>query len=109
MQIRKMKPEDMERVLEITTVAWGENTLHKLLEDRHGVIGNKSWQERKVADIKNFCQNNMENVIVAIIDEMITGYATYGINKNGTCRLRDRIHKCYYYSKWPKSKHNFID
>ena len=84
MQIRKMKQDDLDKILEITSVAWGDNTLHKLLEDRHGVIGNKGWKEKKIEDIKYLCRNNMENVIIATEDEKVAGYASFSIDKENS-------------------------
>ena len=81
MRIRKMKQEDMERVLEITVAAWGNNTLHKLLEDRHGVIDNKGWKERKIADVVTFCRDHPFEVIVAVERQRVVGYATFSINR----------------------------
>jgi len=81
MDIRNMKADDMGRIIEITNVAWNEFTLYKLLEDRHGIIGNKGWQQRKETDIRAFCKNNPSNVIVAIEEGKVVGYACFTINR----------------------------
>ena len=80
MQIRKMQQKDMKRIVEITRSAWNENTLYKLLEDRHGLIGNKGWQERKVGDLEDFCRRRPGDVIVAVEGDKVLGYASFGIN-----------------------------
>lgn len=82
MEIRKMKPEDIDRIREITKVAWGEVTMYKLVEDRHGVIGNKRWYERKIEDVENGCKNHPSNVIVTIENNKVVGYATFSIDYN---------------------------
>jgi len=82
MEIRKMKIEDINRILEITRIAWSEATIYKLIEDRYGVIGNKRWYERKIEEIETFCRNYPSNVIVAIEEGKVVGYATYSINYN---------------------------
>ena len=54
--IRKMEKEDLDAILFVTRRAWGRYTLYQLLEEKHGHIWKKSAQERKVSDIKNFCE-----------------------------------------------------
>ena len=66
MNIREMQQTDLDRIIEITTIAWGKMTLHKLIEDRHGVIGNKGWNKRKADEVKSFCEKNSSSVIVAL-------------------------------------------
>jgi len=81
MNIRRIQAADLPAIIAITSVAWGEMTLHKLLEDRHGMIGSKGWAERKVEDIKTFCEKNPAQVIVAEEDGGIVGYATFYMEK----------------------------
>lgn len=81
MHIRGMQKMDLDRIVEITRIAWGNMTLYKLLEDRHGMIGHKGWSERKVDDVKSFCEKNPSHVIVAIQDNTVVGYATFRIDK----------------------------
>ncbi|MCM8817913.1 MAG: GNAT family N-acetyltransferase [Candidatus Omnitrophica bacterium] len=82
MEKRKMELEDIDRIVEITRIAWDGVTMHKLLEDSHGVIGDKRWYERKIEEVVNFCKNNPSNVIVAIEEGKVVGCATYIINYN---------------------------
>ena len=56
--------------------------MYKLLEDRHGIIGNKGWKERKVGDVRNFCRDNPRQVIVAVEGDEIAGYATFGLDRD---------------------------
>lgn len=79
MNIRKYTGTDLNRIVEITRAAWGDNTLYKLLEDRHGIIDGIPWQDKKVKDIVNFCNEKPETVIVAEIDGIVAGYASYSI------------------------------
>jgi len=82
LEIRKMSLEDIDRIVEITRIAWGEVTMHKLVEDRHGVVGNKRWDERKMEEVESGCRNNPSNVIVAVEENKVVGYATFGIDYN---------------------------
>jgi len=77
-----MSLEDIDRIVEITRIAWGEVTMHKLVEDRHGVVGNKRWDERKMEEVESGCRNNPSNVIVAVEENKVVGYATFGIDYN---------------------------
>lgn len=82
MQIRMMKPDDLNRIIEITSAAWGENTMYKLMEDRYGIIGNKKWQKRKIEDIKSFCRENPADVIVCTAENQVVGYAAFEVNRD---------------------------
>ena len=81
MHIRNMQKSDLGRIVEITAVAWGDMTIHKLMQDRHGVIGNMEWRERKVHEIESLCRVAPANVIVAVQTNTVVGYATFSINK----------------------------
>ena len=81
MTIREMQAGDLERIGEITKFAWGEMTLHRLMEDRHGMIGKRGWAERKVESVRAFCERNPSRTIVAVEDDQVVGYATFKINK----------------------------
>ncbi len=80
MKIRKMKPDDMGRIVAITKAAWGDDTLHKLMEDRYGIIGNESWDQRKADEIESLCRKNPANVIVADENGRVVGYASFTID-----------------------------
>ena len=80
--VRKMKKEDLEIILNITRRAWGRYTLYQLLEDRHGPLWQKGASERKTNDVRGFCQNYPERVIVAEIGGKVVGYATYNISES---------------------------
>ena len=80
MQIRQMKHDDMPRIVAITESAWNENTLHKLLEDRYGVIGEKGWRQRKADEVQVFFGRIPDNVIVAVEDDKVVGYAAFTID-----------------------------
>lgn len=75
-----MRHDEIQAILEITAKAWGNCTMHKLLEDRHGMIGAKGWQERKVNELRDFCERKPDNVLVAERNGSIAGYATFDIN-----------------------------
>ncbi len=80
MQIRKMKPDDMERIVAITETAWGDVTVHKILEDRYGIIGQKGWKERKADEVQALFGKIPDNVVVAVEDDKVVGYASFTID-----------------------------
>ena len=77
MEIRAFKPEDQERIVEITRDSWEKVTLYKLIEDRHGCVDGKSWREKKTADIVRALKAAPEKWLVAVIDERLVGYASF--------------------------------
>ncbi|MCK4626168.1 MAG: GNAT family N-acetyltransferase [Phycisphaerae bacterium] len=79
MQIRRMTSEDMERIAAINELAWGDCTLHKLIEDRYGPIGKKGWRQKKADEVQALLSRIPENVIVAVEDDKVVGYASFTI------------------------------
>ncbi len=80
MQIRRMTSEDMERIAAINELAWGDCTLYKLVEDRYGPIGKKGWRQKKVDEVQALLSRNPDNVIVAVEDDKVVGYASFMID-----------------------------
>jgi len=80
--VRKMKSQDLNIILDITRRAWGRYTLYQLLEDRHGSIWQNSASERKVDEVRSFCQSHADRVIVAEINRKVVGYAMYSISES---------------------------
>jgi len=81
--VRTARPDDLPKIYEITYRAWDGYTLHQMLEERHGVIGGKGWRERKVEEVRRFCERNPEGVLVAEEDGVVVGYATFGMDEDG--------------------------
>jgi len=81
MEIRKAIPEDIDRILEITKVAWGTYSMARLMEDRYGIIGGKRCWEYKVMDLKRQCEEALDRIFVAVEDGKVSGYATFGVDE----------------------------
>ena len=81
MNIREMQQGDLDRIIEITRTAWGDMTLYKLMEERHGVIGDRGWNERKTHEVKSACEKNSSHVIVAVENNSVVGYAMFWIDR----------------------------
>jgi len=76
--IRLAEPKDLEAILDITRRAWAESTVHKLLEDRHGVIGGKPWHEHKCDEIHAMGEADWSRVLVCEEEGRVVGYAGWG-------------------------------
>jgi ribosomal protein S18 acetylase RimI-like enzyme len=76
-----MIKEDTGRIAAITEIAWSGASLHELMEERHGSIGNKSWKQRKVDELLSSCEKDPSSVIVAVKDNSVVGYATFSMIK----------------------------
>jgi len=81
MKIREMQEIDIDRIATITIDSWSEISARKRLEDRHGVIGKKSWRDKKGEEVRSFCLSNPSNVIVILENDIVVGYATFSIDE----------------------------
>lgn len=77
--VRKMKKEDLDRILTIAGSAWGGYMLDGLLEDRHGALWQKNALERMADSVRKICRTDGDKVIVAELGGKVVGYATLGI------------------------------
>jgi len=77
--IRKANPGDLESIYRITVAAFGPYCIAKLLEDRYGIIDNKTWEEHKGGSVVSACKADIDKVFIAEEDGKVVGYATFGI------------------------------
>lgn len=82
LKIRRYLPEDDERIIEITKLAWVDVTLWKKLEDMFGLIGGKPWWQHKVDPLLASATTKPEQFIVAEQEGKVIGYATYIVDKD---------------------------
>ena len=80
--IRPVRAEDEGRLTDIIVRAFGESTLHAKREARYGVLGGKTWQERKAAEIVRVLRSNPELIVVAEADGRVAGFCSYAIHDN---------------------------
>lgn len=80
--IRPARPEDEARLAEIIVRAFGGSTLHAKREDRYGVLGGKTWQERKAGEICGVLRTRPELVWVAEVGVVVAGFCSYAIHDN---------------------------
>jgi len=80
--IRKAKPEDVERIVQITAEAFEGYTVYYLLEKKFGVkFGGKPWSEWKGGELKAFCESSLDWVYVAEQNGTVVGYMTYSLDR----------------------------
>lgn len=74
--IRPFTATDRPRLREITIAAFPEASIDRLLELRHGRLGN-DWAERKAAQIDDDCDANPAGIFVAVdAAGAVVGYVT---------------------------------
>ena len=75
--IRPATEKDLDAIYQITIAAFGPYTVTKLLEDRYGKIGGRSWQERKGGSTVEACRRHLDCVLIAEKAGEVVGYATH--------------------------------
>lgn len=80
MNIRRARQEDIRYITGLTQRAWEGFTKAELTEKRHGIRGGKSWYEHKSREIRDFCDNHLNWVLVAEENGRVVGYATYALD-----------------------------
>lgn len=73
---RTATEDDVGGILEIVRTAWPPGT-PQLLEERHGIIGGKSWWEYQLASVRASVKANLSTTIVAEVDGRVAGWAIY--------------------------------
>ncbi len=73
---RTATADDLDDILEIVRVAWPPGT-PQLLEERHGIIGDKPWLERQLAPVRASVEANLSATIIAEVDGRVAGWAVY--------------------------------
>ncbi|MDI6827655.1 MAG: GNAT family N-acetyltransferase [Armatimonadota bacterium] len=78
--IRQAQPEDEERLADIIVSAFGESTIHAKREKLYGIVGGKTWQERKAEEIRNTLRSRPDCIWIAELNGKVVGFVTYTIN-----------------------------
>ncbi len=87
--IRQARAEDEDRLAEIIVRAFGGSTLHAKREARYGVLGGKTWQERKAWEIVQVLRRNPELIVVAEVEGQVAGFCSYSIHDNEHGEIRN--------------------
>ena len=78
--IRQAREEDIPSIRRIIVDAFGENTIHFILERKFGVIGRKGWKERKANEIEHFFRGHPDQVRVTEIAGRVVGFISFAFN-----------------------------
>ena len=81
MTIRKATQRDLDRIYEITVLAFGPYCMAKLREDRYGTIDSAGWDVHKGTSSRNSCAQLMGRVFVAEADGRVVGYSSYHVHE----------------------------
>ena len=81
MKIRKATERDLDRIYEITVLAFGPYCLAKLREDRYGTVNGVGWDVHKGTSVRSSCAQLMGRVFVAEADDRVVGYSSYHVDK----------------------------
>ena len=65
--------------------------------DLYGVVDGIGWKQRKGTSVRDFCEHNLNNVLVAEDDGHVVGYYTYGLDPDhGIGQLKvNAVHPTY--------------
>jgi ribosomal protein S18 acetylase RimI-like enzyme len=79
--IRKARDRDLPELKRIIVEAFGQSTMHYLLERRFGPIGGRSWDLRKADEIETFYRSHPENVLVTEKKGRILGFISFSLDQ----------------------------
>jgi GNAT superfamily N-acetyltransferase len=78
--IRQAREEDIPSIRRIIVDAFGENTIHFILERKFGAIGGKGWDERKADEIEQFFRGHPDQVRVTEAAGRVLGFISFAFN-----------------------------
>ena len=80
MVIRPFMAGDLDRVLEVTILAFNGVSIDQNIELKYGQIGGRGWQDRKRWNIEDDISVNRSGTLVAEVDGEVVGYITTRLN-----------------------------
>lgn len=78
--IRTARPGDLPELRRIIVEAFGQSTMHYLLERRFGTIGGRSWELRKADEIESFYRAHPDGVLVTEEEGRILGFVSFHLD-----------------------------
>jgi ribosomal protein S18 acetylase RimI-like enzyme len=76
MTIRPYRPEDLERLCQITVDSFEAVSIDRNIEAQFGLVAGKDWRARKARDVVIDCEVHPEGVFVAEEEGAVVGYVT---------------------------------
>lgn len=78
--MRRAKEKDLGDLKRIIVEAFGHETIHYLIEDKFGIVGGKSWKERKADEIESFFRAHPDKVLVSEREGKVVGFVSYSLD-----------------------------
>jgi N-acetylglutamate synthase-like GNAT family acetyltransferase len=75
--IRPAHEGDLPDIRRIIVEAFGHDTVHYKLEKKFGVLGGKTWDERKGDEIESFYRSHPDHVLVTESEGMVVGFVSF--------------------------------
>jgi ribosomal protein S18 acetylase RimI-like enzyme len=79
--IRPATEADLPEIRRIIIGAFGKDTIHYLLEEKYGVLGGKSWEDRKAEEIESYYRQHPNRVLVTELEGKLLGFASFSVDK----------------------------
>jgi ribosomal protein S18 acetylase RimI-like enzyme len=81
--IRPFRPDDLQRLKEITTICFDGVSIDRNIEDKFGSIGDQDWRFRKLRHIDaDVAGDNARGVFVCEDDGQVVGYITTRLDRD---------------------------
>ena len=77
---RRAVEGDVKDILAMVHLDWPRGT-PEALEERHGVIGGRPWQEYQVDAIRSSVEAHLETCLVAEVDGRVVGWAVWTVDQ----------------------------
>lgn len=71
---------DVEDILAMVRLDWPRGT-PEALEERHGVIGGKQWQDYQIDAIRSSVEAHLDTCLVAEVDGHVVGWAVWTLDR----------------------------
>jgi N-acetylglutamate synthase-like GNAT family acetyltransferase len=78
--IRPAVEEDVPEIRRIIIAAFGKDTIHYLLEEKFGVLGGKSWDDRKAEEIESSYRQHPDRILVTELGGKVVGFASFSLD-----------------------------
>jgi ribosomal protein S18 acetylase RimI-like enzyme len=81
MTIRPYRPEDLERIRQITVDSFEGVSIDRNIEAEFGAVAGRDWRARKARDVTTDCEVQPDGVFVAVEEDRVVGYITTRLDR----------------------------
>lgn len=79
--IRRARPDELGRLLELLIAGFRGRSIHHWLEQRFGQIGGQPWEHWKEQELIRFWDQHADQVLVAERGGEVVGFVTYVLDR----------------------------